>query len=333
MAYPTFDRSQLRLRPLGERAHDMTLDEVLPLDAGLPLHDSPALRTVARRVVEARAHGRPVILMIGAHVIKVGLSRFVIDLLERGILTHVATNGACAIHDYELARVGATTESVARYITEGQFGLWQETGEINDLVQAGAAKGLGLGEALGKAIEEGGARYPHRDVSIFAAGYRLRVPVTVHVGIGYDIIHEHPNCDGATLGQASYTDFLVMAESVRGLQGGVLLNFGTAIMGPEVYLKALAMARNVAHQQGQTINRFATAVFDLQDLGPDVHHTPPKSEPAYYFRPFKTILVRTVQDGGESYYVRDDHRATLPALHRLVTTDDGRRMTEAPRTV
>ena len=110
----------------------------------------------------------------------------------------------------------------------------------------------------------------------------------------------------------------MIAEAIRHLQGGVLLNFGTSIMGPEVYLKALAMARNVAHQQGTQIDRFTTAVFDLQDLGRNVHTTPPKSEPAYYFRPFKTILVRTVQDGGESYYIRDDHRATLPALHRLV---------------
>jgi hypothetical protein len=114
-----------------------------------------------------------------------------------------------------------------------------------------------------------------------------------------------------------------MAEAVSSLQGGVLLCFGTAIMGPEVYLKALAMARNVAHQRGEQINVFSTAVFDLQDLGPDVHTTPPKSEPAYYFRPFKTILVRTVQDGGESFYVRDDHRATLPAIWKR-TTDDGR---------
>jgi hypothetical protein len=329
MPYPTFDRSQLRLRPLRERAHDMVLSEVLSLDADLRLNESPELQTVAERVREARGKDRPVILMMGAHVIKVGLSRFVIDLMQRGVITHVATNGASAIHDYELARVGATTESVARYISEGQFGLWAETGEINDLVRAGAAEGLGFGEAVGRAIAAGDDRaagaptFPHRDVSILSAGYRLRVPVTVHVGIGYDIIHEHPNCDGAALGQASYTDFLVMAESVRQLQGGVLLNFGTAIMGPEVYLKALAMARNVAHQRGAQINDFTTAVFDLQDLGPDVHTTPPKSEPAYYFRPFKTILVRTVQDGGESFYVRDDHRATLPALHRRLTTADG----------
>jgi hypothetical protein len=307
------------LRPLGERAHDFHLREVLALDAELRLNDSPEIHTVARRVVEAHKRGCPVILMMGAHVIKVGLSRFVIDLMERGVLTHVAMNGACVIHDYELSLVGATTESVARYIRDGQFGLWKETGQINDIVRRGGAAGVGFGEAVGKAISEG--ELAHKDVSILAAGYRLRVPVTVHVGLGYDIIHEHPNCDGAALGQASYHDFLVIAESVSHLQGGVLLNVGTSIMGPEVYLKALAMARNVAHQRGQQINRFTTAVFDLQDLGPDVHHTPPKSEPAYYFRPFKTILVRTVQDGGESYYIRDDHRATLPALYRLVTEE------------
>ncbi len=317
MPYPTFDPGQLRVLPLAERVHDFHLDQVLSLDAGVRLHDSPALRTVAARVITARAGGRPVILMMGAHVIKTGLSRFVIDLLERGVITHIGVNGACAIHDYELALIGATTESVARYIREGQFGLWQETGRLNEIIQAGNAEGMGIGEAVGKEIKEGD--YPHKSVSIFAAAYRLRVPLTVHVGIGYDIIHEHPNCDGAALGAASYRDFLIMAQTVTGLQGGVLLNFGTAIMGPEVYLKALAMARNVAHQRGEHIDRFTTAVFDLQDLGADIHHTPPKSEPAYYFRPFKTILVRTVQDGGESFYIRDDHRATLPALHRLVT--------------
>ena len=316
MPYPTFDRSQLRLLPLAERVHDFHLDEVLSLDADLRLNDGPEIHAVARRIVEARRQGNPVIMIMGAHVIKGGLSRFVIDLMERGVLTHVGVNGACAIHDYELALAGATTESVARYIRDGQFGLWTETGGINNIVRNGASGDVGFGEAVGKAIAQG--EFAHKADSVFAAGYRLRTPVTVHVGIGYDIIHEHPNCDGAALGRASYRDFLVITEAIRHLQGGVLLNFGTAIMGPEVYLKALAMARNVAHQQGKTIVRFTTAVFDLQDLGGDVHHTPPKSEPAYYFRPFKTILVRTVQEGGESYYIRDDHRATLPALRRLV---------------
>ena len=317
MPYPLFDRSKLKLRPLSERVHDMALAEILNLDDDIPSFDDPDLRKVAERVVQAHRAGFPVILMMGAHVIKRGLSRFVIDLMERGIVTHVGMNGAGPIHDFELALIGATTESVARYIQEGQFGLWEETGRINDAIKQGTREGLGLGEAVGRMIEE--ERFPHRDASILAAGYRLRVPVTAHVGIGYDIIHEHPNCDGAALGEASYRDFLALAHSVSKLQGGVLLNFGTAVMGPEVFLKALAMARNVAHQEGRRINRFTTAVFDLVHLGPDHDREASKSEARYYFRPYKTLLVRTVQDGGESFYICGDHRATLPNLYGLVT--------------
>jgi hypothetical protein len=345
MPYPQFDRSGLKLKPLAERIHDMKLAEVLPLDAPAPAFDDPSLPAIAERIVRARAAGAPVILLMGAHVIKVGLSRFVIDLMERGIITHVGMNGAGPIHDFELALIGATTESVARYIQEGQFGLWDETGWINDIVAAGVLDGLGYGEALGRAIQESGDRsqesgvrsqipassfefpastvFPHADTSILAAGYRLRVPVTVHIGVGQDIIHEHPNCDGAALGEASYRDFLIFTQTVAQLQGGVMLNFGTAVMGPEVYLKALSMARNVAHQEGRKINRFTTAVFDLIDLGDDLSREASKSDARYYYRPFKTILVRTVQDGGESFYVRGPHQATLPALHRLVTATMG----------
>jgi hypothetical protein len=250
----------------------------------------------------------------------VGLSRFVIDLMERGLLTHIAMNGAGPIHDYELARIGATTESVARYIQAGQFGLWRETGEINDILRQAAADGIGLGESVGRAIETGDAdRFPHRDISILAAGYRLGVPVTAHIGLGYDIIHEHPNADGAVLGATSYHDFLVFAQTITRLEGGVLLNFGTSVMGPEVYLKALAMARNVAHQEGREIRHFTTAVFDLLPLNRDIHQEAAKDDPAYYYRPYKTILVRTVADGGESFYIRGDHRATITHLHQLTT--------------
>lgn len=316
MPYPQFDRSRLRVPPLAQRVHDMTLDEVLLLDAQVDRFAHPDLDTLSDRIAQARERGAAVILLMGAHVIKMGLSRFVIDLMERGLVTLVGMNGAGPIHDYELSLVGATTESVARYITEGQFGLWQETGRINEIVARGVVDGLGYGEALGREIAEGA--YPHKEVSILAAGYRLRVPVTVHIGIGQDIIHEHPNCDGAALGEASYRDFLVLTQEVTKLDGGVMLNYGTAVMGPEVYLKALAMARNVAHQEGRKINKFATAVFDLVDLGDDLSREAPKSDARYYYRPFKTILVRTVQDGGESFYIRGPHRSTLPALHRLL---------------
>ena len=176
---------------------------------------------------------------MGAHVLRAGVNRHLIDLMERGFLSHLAVNGAAAIHDYELALIGATTESVARYVKSGEFGLWRETGELNDWIVEAARLGYGLGENVGRRIQE--SDYPYREWSVFAAAYRLQVPVTVHVGIGYDILHEHPNCDGASVGAASYRDFLIFARAVEKLEGGVLLNFGSAIMGPEVYLKALAM--------------------------------------------------------------------------------------------
>ena len=171
-------------------------------------------------------------------------------------------NGAGAIHDYELARIGATTESVARYIRTGEFGLWRETGELNDWIARSRRASAGPGRER-RPPHRRRAIIPHRDLSVLAAAWRRSVPVTVHVGIGYDIMHEHPNCDGAALGAASYRDFLIFARTVERLEGGVLLSFGSAIMAPEVYLKALAMARNVAHQEGREIRHFATAVFDL----------------------------------------------------------------------
>jgi len=316
MPYELFDRSKLLLRPLAERKHTFHISEALSLDAETPPFEDGNIPEIARRIVEARRRGGQVVLMMGSHVIKVGLSRFVVDLMERGVITHVAGNGAVAIHDYELAEVGATTESVAKYISEGQFGLWKETGGVNEAAKVAAKEGIGLGEALGRTIEEG--RAPHRDVSILAAGYRLGIPVTIHVTIGGDIVHEHPNCDGAAVGAASYMDFLVFAATISKLEGGVFLDYGSALTGPEVYLKALAMARNVAYQEGRRIVHFTTAVFDLVPLGGDWRQEASKDDWRYYFRPYKTILVRTVADGGESFYVRGDHRATLPKLYREI---------------
>lgn len=328
MPFPQFDRTKLLLKPLSTRVHDMKLAEVLALAAKVPPCESQDLPAIAQRIGAARRAGHPVILIMGAHVIKTGLSRFVIEWIKRGVVTHVAMNGAGPIHDYELARVGATTESVARYISEGQFGLWRETGEINDALREGLEKGMGYGEAVGQVIENGDL--PHKEVSILAAGYRLHIPITVHIGVGYDITHEQPNCDGAVLGEASYRDFLILAHSIEELQGGVLLNFGSAVMGPEVYLKALAMARNVAFQENRRINEFTTAVFDLVDLGEDLAHEAPKTDARYYYRPFKTILLRTVADGGESYYVQGLHQVTLPNLFRLVESlSDGEKEADA----
>ncbi len=314
--YPIFDRTQLLIRPLADRVHDLHVDFWMePGDAPIP-YDHPDLPALAQRLVTARDRNAARVLIMGGHVIRAGANRILIDLMERGLINHIAMNGAGAIHDYELARIGATTEKVARYIQSGQFGLWQETGEMNNWITEAAELSLGLGENLGRRLLESG--YPHLDHSILAAGYRLSVPVTIHAGVGYDIIHEHPNCDGAALGASSYRDFLIFARTVQNLQHGVMLNFGSAIMGPEVYLKALAMARNVAHQHGTSIREFCSAVFDLVPIRGNIHAELEKSDAGYYFRPHKTMLVRTVADGGESFYFCGDHRATLPALRRAL---------------
>lgn len=276
--------------------------------------EHPDLPEIGRRWFEARQSGASRILMMGAHLLRAGTNRQIIDLLRRGAFSAIAMNGAGMIHDYELARIGATTESVPRYIREGQFGLWKETGELNDWIRAAAAAGAGLGEFTGKAILE--SSFPYKDLSVYAAAYECGVPVTVHCGIGYDILHEQPNFDGAALGAASYTDFLIFTRVVEKLEGGLLLNFGSAIMGPEVYLKALAMARNIAHQEGRSIRRFTTAVFDLVPIAGDFRRELPKTDPGYYFRPHKTMLVRTVADGGSSFYFCGEHRATFPALRK-----------------
>ncbi len=316
MPHQEFDRSRLKMEPLDAREHDMHLDEVMHIGDDYEKLEDPNIGALADAMVQARRESRQVIWSMGAHVIKQGLSRYVADFIRRGFVTHLATNGACTIHDYELSLTGATTESVARYIQEGQFGLWQDTGNLNDIVVEGQADGIGMGEAVGRAISEGDL--PHAEQSVFAAAYQADVPATVHIGIGYDITHEHPNCSGAALGECSYRDFLIMTQSVSGLEGGVFMNFGSAVMGPEVYLKALAMARNVARQEGRQIRHFTTANFDLIPLPEDYHDQPTKDNPQYYYRPWKTILVRTVADGGTSYYFQADHKSSIPTLYELV---------------
>ena len=316
---PTFDRSRLIIKPLAERKHDLSIAEQLPLNELPPTLDEPAMADIAeigRRMAAARQWKASILLLMGGHVVRAGVARQLIDLMERGLVTHIGMNGAGPIHDYELARIGATCESVARYIRSGEFGLWRETGEINDIVRDGVEQGWGLAESVGRHILA--SDYPHKDLSVLAAGVRLGVPVTAHIGIGYDILHEHPNFDPAAFGTGSYRDFLAVCHAVDRLEGGVFLCLGSAVMGPEVYLKALSMARNVAHQEGRQIAQFTTAAFDLIPISGEWHSEATKSNPQYYYRPWKTILVRTVADGGQSFYVCGDHRQTVPHL-RMAT--------------
>ena len=313
MPFEMFDRTRLNLLPLQERIHDLQLDTTMLPAVADNGYCHPTISLLAERIRIAKEKHANVTLMLGGHVIRAGVAPCMEAMMKAGYLTHIAMNGAAAIHDFEFALIGATTESVAKYISEGQFGLWQETGLYNEAINEGAKLGLGFGESLGRYIEE--HNFPFKQYSILAAGYREQVPVTVHVGIGCDIVHEHPNANGAAIGEATYRDFLIYAKCIENLENGVFMDFGSAVIGPEVYLKALSMARNVAHQEGRKIGHFTTAVFDLLDLeGKDVNEAPPKNDPRYYFRPWKTILARTVADGGEGYYVQGVHKNTVPAL-------------------
>lgn len=340
--YSEFDRQELRPLGLSQRGSDLKCDGVLALDEGCEAGVSNEhIATLADAVSDSRRARRPVVLLMGGHPIKLGLSRFLVDLIERNFVTHVATNGAGIIHDFELAMSGGTSENVAKWINVGQFGLWEETSRLNDIVVKAAVGDEGLGEAVGRVLDE--QQFPNRDISICAAGYRCGVPVTSHVTIGGDIIHAMPNCDGAALGKMSYTDFLIFAHSIQQLEGGVFLNIGSAVTGPEVYLKALSMARNVNRQREfpglpieetrPTPRNFTTAVFDMVDLPDNWHDGPPgKDHPLYYYRPWKTILCRTVADGGTSYYIKGDFRQTIPAVwYELVKRTDPEYMDQLER--
>ena len=231
-----FDRTKLELKSLGKRSHDIDLNRIQQLEN--KKCDNEVLRDVALHIVAAKKKGKRIVLMIGAHTVRSGVQLYLIDLLERGYISCIAMNGGCMIHDFEFALIGATTEKVTRYIKEGQFGLWKETGRINDIINlAYKQDGLGMGEAIGQAIQEG--KFPYKDISLLAACYRLNILATIHVGIGYDIIHEHPNCDGAAMGALSYNDFLKLATMIKRLEGGVMMNFGSAVMAPEVFRKLL----------------------------------------------------------------------------------------------
>lgn len=309
-----FDRSALKLKPLALRKHDLSVSIIKPLNFNFKPNRN--IVKAACSIVKAKNNKASVIWMIGGHVIRSGAQRYIIDLMEKGYVSCLAMNGAGVIHDYELALIGATTESVARYIKDGQFGLWKETGRINDIINSGNKRGLGMGEAVGKAIYEG--KFPYKEFSLLSAGYRLKVPVTVHVGIGYDIIHEHPNCDGAATGETSYRDFLLFARVVENLEKGVVMNFGSAVMAPEVFLKALSMARNVAHQKRKMIKHFTSVVCDLYNLPANFNKEPNKHEPSYYFRPWKTMLIRTVADGGKAFYIKGRHADIVPAFWKAI---------------
>ena len=277
--------------------------------------DAEGFDAFVDRMRRARAEGRQLIFSMGAHVIKCGLSRYLIELMKQGYITHLAGNGACSIHDFELACLGGTSEHVPTAIEDGSFGMWEETGGwMNEAIRQGAAEGLSYGESLGLYIDRHPERFPYREDCVLWNAWRLDIPATYHIALGTDIIHQHPSCDFEAIGRASGVDFHRMCWSVAHLDRGVYMNFGSGVIGPEVFLKALSIARNL----GYPTFDITTANFDLIDLV-DYRRDLGYDDPQYYYRPRKNIVNRPVSRGGMGWHFCGDHARTIPELYRRLT--------------
>jgi hypothetical protein len=313
MAYQELDLKPVRTYLAAERASKVTRRlEGRPPFAGMTmaqfLDGLPALlkaddlKAVASAIVDARHLEKPVVVMLGGHVIKTGCSPILADLAEKGYITHFASNGSAAVHDTELACCGHTSEDVAAHLADGSFGMAADTaGLINRAADRAAGGDEGFGEALGALLIDGDA--PHLDRALLARAYRMGIPYTLHVALGTDIVHQHPSADGASIGRASLRDFRILANTVTRLgQGGVVLNLGSAVIMPEVFLKTLAVARNLGH----VVEAFTTANFDM------IQH----------YRPTVNVVQRPVLPGGRGYALTGHHEIMIPLLAAAVYASD-----------
>jgi deoxyhypusine synthase len=302
----------LHTYPLKERKSKVTIqDFASPVRAGQSLKQfldslpnilaARDFKSVVAAIVQACRKDKPVIWGMGAHVIKCGLNPVIIELLKRGIISAIALNGAGIIHDFELAYAGHTSEEVEAELGQGRFGMAQETGElINQAINQGAAEGLGLGKAVGKKLVE--LAPPYIEYSLLATAYNLNIPVTVHVALGTDIIHLHPQADGANIGRGSEQDFRLLAAVVSQLEGGgVFLNIGSAVIIPEVFLKAVSLVRNLGH----TLVDFVTVNLDF------IRH----------YRPIQNVVTRPTASGGRGYSLIGHHELMLPLLAAAITEE------------
>ncbi len=306
MKFPSLDFSKIRTYPVADRANKVAVEAFAKphtpgatfasfLDSLPDFLAVQDLKTVVAAMAAAVRDGRPVLLMMGAHAIKVGLNPVIVDAMRSGLVSAVAFNGAGAIHDFELCYNGETSEDVQRGLNDGSFGMADETGRMmNAALADGVARGLGAGRALG----EKAASFPNKHLSIMAAGVELNAPVTVHIAIGTDIIHQHPTTRGDVLGEASYRDFQTFAAVCAQLEGGVVLNVGSAVIMPEVFLKALTVARNLGHK----VERITTATFDM----------------TRHYRPSENVQRRPTAMGGKGVYIVGHHELNIPLLFAAV---------------
>jgi len=297
------DFTKIKTISIKQRKNKVKLSDLIKPENSKVLFNSKDFDGLVERVIKAYKNNKQIILMMGAHVIKVGMSLLIIDLMKKGIIKHIAMNGAGPIHDFELALIGETSEYVEKTIEDGTFGMAEETGSmLNEAINEGAKNNYGMGYAIAKKIND--LNLPNREYSILYNAYKLGIPVTVHTAIGTDVIYQHPSCDGAAIGKASYQDFKVFAESVSKLEGGVVLNVGCAVILPEVFLKALTISRNL----GYKVQNITTANFDMID----------------HYRPRENVVKRPTSLGGKGFIIIERHEKTIPTLHRKILNELGR---------
>jgi hypothetical protein len=333
--YNVFDPARINTYPLSTRANKVTLEELLwPADVDDLVIDLPEstchnIETIAQAVVSAQKAGKPVVLFTGAHLIKNGLGPLLAELVNRRLVTLVAGNCATAIHDFEMALIGQTSEHVPDALGKGRFGMAYELAYINCAVSVGNERKLGFGETLGKmicdedfhneilsSVAKGDSPriFLHPEVSVLAACYGNDIPFTIHVGIGTDVADQHISFDGQAKGGCSGRDFLIYVNEITKLtKGGVLLNIGSAVVGPEVLLKAVSMAANT----GQVANNIITADFDLRDYNAGAMSD--ESSQGYYFRDQKSIVTRIPQAfAGKGFYIQGNQKQTFPLLYKKI---------------
>ena len=331
--YNIFDAAAVKTYPLGTRPNKVKLENILhPSDVGkmkfnLPTETVSMIETVAQQIVSVRKENKPVVFFAGAHLIKNGLGELLADLVGRDAATLVAGTGA--IHDFELALIGETSEYVPDTLGKGRFGMAYEFAYINRALSVGNEQKLGFGESLGKMICDAGFRnqvlssvakdnsprdFLHPEVSVLAACYGNNVPFTVHTGIGADVTDQHPSFDGQAKGGCSGRDFLIYTNEItKFTDGGVILNLGSAVTGPEVLLKAVSMAANI----GKAPDNILTADFDLRRHDPD--QMTDESSQGYYYRNQKSIVTRIPQAfAGKGLYIEADQKQTFPLLYKKI---------------
>lgn len=291
------DFRRIKTIPFRERAHLEYLKNFKKIEDPVEELRSWELDELAEEIVIAYRNKKQVIFMMGGHVIKVGVGAYIADLIEKGIITHVAGNGAFAIHDFEIAFKGETSEDVRKHLPDGSFGMVEETGRfLNEAAKEGALRNKGYGYSVAKKISD--LNLPFKETSVLYSAFKKQIPITCHSAIGTEIIHQHPSCDGAALGKTTYEDFKILTDSVSKLENGVVVNLGSAVVMPEVFLKSLTIARNL----GFRVEKFTAANLDMIE----------------HYRPKVNVLERPTDLGGKKIFVQERHEKTIPSLYQKI---------------